>query len=290
MAVSKDLEAFESDYEVQEREIIVLTSNASGGAGKAGRASPGGADVFWTASQQILAYVDSATGELKKGDGRVVWPLTDKQHKKHSVGWPYNFKKETIYRLRARELRDKTVPEGMPSSFFNRFLVVKELKKNVRDERLEAILAEYRKPVILNDEEFGEFRLSKEFGQFEGNIEWLGEEVSIALEVDPDSKGTCTKAMNVLRSLASDAAEQDRRFRAFAAEKLTDLANDYWREENDTKITPEEFARRIGLFDLSIGSDGTYFASFNDDELFYGHVVSVYGNIDKGLEDANIEG
>ena len=293
MAIDKDLEAFESAYAEEVKEIIVLTSDANGGAGRNGGAAPGGAEVLWTASAYILAYVDCGSGELKPGDGRLQWPLTDEEMKEHSFSWPYNFKKETIYRLKVRELRDKTVPNGMLSAFGNRFLVVEVLEENACDERLLDILTEYRKPVVVNDKELGEFVLNKQYDQFEGQVDWLGEEVFVVLEVSADNRATWTKALNALRKLVADQEAKDQEFKAFAAMRLTALAND-WRQQEEGKdaaeITREEFAGRIGLSELSLTSGGKYIAWYNDDDMFFGHVITVYGSLNKGVETANIEG
>ena len=47
----EELKKFASVYQKEEKEILILTSDAGGGAGKGPR------DVFWTASKYFLAYV-----------------------------------------------------------------------------------------------------------------------------------------------------------------------------------------------------------------------------------------
>jgi len=97
---NKDFEVFANEYTKEEKEIIVLTNNQSGGAGKLNNS--------WDASQYFLAYFD-----IEKND-----------------------KPETIYHLRVRELKNKTVPEGSLPSFYNRFMVVKVIKENIQNEEL----------------------------------------------------------------------------------------------------------------------------------------------------------
>lgn len=86
------------------------------------------------------------------------------------------------------------------------------------------------------------------------------------------------------------------KFRAFAAEKLTELANDWQDEgygdedgEDLAAITEESFAGRIVISELSIDAEGDY-EVYYDDDMFWGHVIIVNGSVDGGMEDACIAG
>lgn len=282
MDVQKLIKAFESEYREEEKEILVLMSDASGGAGR------GGGESLWMASAYFLAYFDVGEKKLRKGDGRIVWPITDEEQKEGAY-W-HRFKKGSIYRLRVREMIDRTVPKGMAPSFFNRFLPVETLEEDVQNEELLAILAEYRKPVKIADDVLGEFELDKDLDLLQGTIDWQGNEVSVSLDIDPDDEATWTKSMKVLRALFDQRARRDAEFRAFAAERLTSLANDWLQEENAAPITKQDFIERIGLSELSITEDGSFTAYYDDDDMFLGHVITVSGSVEKGPQSANIEG
>ena len=85
------------------------------------------------------------------------------------------------------------------------------------------------------------------------------------------------------------------KFRAFAAEKLTELAND-WQDkgyddedgEDLAAITEESFPGRIVISELSIDAEGDYEVYYDD--MFWGHVIIVNGSVDGGMEDAYIAG
>jgi hypothetical protein len=276
------IKAFESAYREEEKEILVLFSDASGGAAK------NGVETLWTAQAYFLAYVDVGANELKKGEGRIVWPMTDKEENKQ--GYWRRFKKGCIYRLRVREPIDRTVPAGMLPSFFNRFLPVETLEEDVQHEELLAVLAEYRKPVKISDEALGEFELNKDLDLFNGTIDWLGKKIHVSLDVDPDSKATWTKAKKVLRTLFDQQAQRDAEFRAFAAERLVGLANDWSQEEDAAPITQQDFAKRIRLSGLSVSSGGSFTAYYDDGDMFLGHAVTVSGSVRKGPRSADIAG
>jgi len=279
---NKDFEVFASKYQKEEKEILILTSDGGGGAQKMGDS--------WDASKYFLAYIDIASNELKKGDGRVNWIISEEESKEHGCSWPYYFKGGVIYRLKVRELIDKTVPEGRLPSYYNRFMIIDVIEENVLNDELLAILAEYRKPVKIADKVLGEFELDKDLVLFNGAINWLEKNISVSLEVNVDNKSSWNKAMNVLRNLFEQQIQQDSEFRDFAAEQLTDLANDWIQDDNTPEISKGDFTCRISLSELAVTSSGDYTAYYDDDDMFLGHVVTVSGNIETGIKSAVIEG
>lgn len=269
------MKEWEDSFEKKEREIIVLRHEGGGGSLRNG---------FWEWDEYFLAYVDCETGELHKEEGRIEFPVTDKEN------LPYHFEDETIYKLRVREKLPEEVPNGaLPIK--NHFLVVEVLEKNVACLELEEILTEYRKPVVIQDDILGELTYDKQIKSFEGNIAWLGGKVHISLYVDKDNKSGITKAKKALKILVSEPEKWDVDLRSFAAKKLTKLACE-WAESDEeaAEITEESFAKRISLSLIWVTSGGSFTAYFDDDDLFFGHSITVCGSPKKGLLSADIEG
>jgi hypothetical protein len=266
---------WEDSFEKKEREIIVLRHEGGGGSLRNG---------FWEWDEYFLAYVDCETGELHKEEGRIEFPVTDKEN------LPYHFEDETIYKLRVREKLPEEVPNGaLPIK--NHFLVVEVLEKNVACLKLEEILAEYRKPIVLQDDVLGELTYDKQIKSFEGNIAWLGGKIHISLYVDKDNKSGITKAKKALKILVSEQKKWDADLRSFAAKKLTKLACEWAEsEEEAAEITEESFAKRISLSLIWMTSGGSFSAYFDDDDLFFGHSITVCGSPKKGIISADIEG
>ena len=179
---------WEDSFEKKERETIVLRHEGGGGSLRNG---------FWDWAAYFLAYVDCETGELHKEEGRIVYPVTDKEN------LPYQFEDETIYKLKVRAKLPEEVPNGvLPAK--KHFLVVEVLEKNAACKELEEILAEYRRPIILQDDILGELTYDKQIKSFEGNIAWLGGKVHISLYVDKDNKSGITKAKKALKTMVSE--------------------------------------------------------------------------------------
>ena len=266
---------WKDSFEKKEREIIVLRHEGGGGSLRNG---------FWEWDEYFLAYVDCETGELHKEEGRIEFPVTDKEK------LPYHFEDETIYKLRVREKLPEEVPNGaLPIK--NHFLVVEVLEKNAACPELEEILAEYRKPIILQDDVLGELTYDKQIKSFEGNIAWLGGKVHISLYVDKDNKSGITKAKKALKTMVSEQEKWDADLRSFAAQKLTKLACE-WAESDEeaAEITEESFAKRISLSSICMISGGSFSAYFDDDDLFFGHCITVCGSLKKEIVSADIEG
>ena len=268
-------------FEEEAKEILVLLAGGSG-AGKM--------NGFWDVSHYFIAYVDCQTGTLHTGDGRIVYPVSDEEH--DAGGILDRFRREAVYRLKARKRIPHKIPEGVTASSQNQFLIVEVLEEDTPCPALEEVLAEYRRPVVLNDEELGELSLDKDLDMFEGGISWRGEDIDISLEVDSSSEDTWTAAVRAMKQMAAEQDTWDRDMRAFAARELTELACE-WRESADEdvpEITEESFAQRIELTSIAMDADGSFSAYFEDDDMFFGHCVVVYGTLADGVASAVMAG
>ena len=269
------LSEWEDTFEKKEREIIVLRHEGGGGSLRNG---------FWEWDAYFLAYVDCETGELHKEEGRIEFPVMDKEEP------PFQFEEETIYKLRVREKLPEEVPEGaLPSK--NHFLVVDILEANAVCPELEEMLIEYRKPVVLQDDILGDLTYEKLHKSFKGNVAWLSGKIHISLYVDKDNKSGITKAKKLLKTMVLEQEKWDADLRSFAAKELTEFACEWAEsEEEATLITEESFAKRISLSLLWVTSGASFSACFDDDELFFGHSIAVSGSLKKGMISAKIEG
>ena len=272
---------WERTFEDEAREILVLLAGG-GGAGKR--------NGFWDVSHYFIAYVDCQTGALHTGDGRIVYPVSDEEN--DAGGILDRFPREAVYRLKAREKIPHKVPEGMSASSQNQFLIVEVLEEDAPCPALDKVLAEYRKPVVLNDEELGKLTLDKDLDMFEGEILWRGEQICLSLEVDAADEDTWADAVRAMKVMLVEQERWDRDMRASAARELTELACE-WRESADEEvpeITEESFARRIELRSIAMDADGSFSAYFDDDDMFFGHCVTAYGTLADGVASVVMQG
>ena len=272
---------WERSFEEEVREILVLLAGG-GGAGKR--------KGFWDVSHYFIAYVDCQTGALHTGGGRIVYPVSDEEH--DAGGVLDRFRREGVYRLKARKKIPHEVPEGVTASLQNQFLIVEVLEEDPPCSALEEVLAEYRRPVVVTDEVLGELTLDKDLDTFEGEVLWCGEQIFLVLEVDAADEGTWADARRAMKVMLAEQDRWDRDMRTSAARELTELACE-WRESADEEvpeITEESFARRIELRSIAMDADGSFSAYFDDDDMFFGHCVTAYGTLTDGVTAANMEG
>lgn len=268
---------WENSFDKKEQEILVLRHEGDVTSKRNG---------FWEVAVCCLAYIDCETGELHKEECRFVFAASEKEYENHLIP---EFDKETVYHLKVR----KKLPEKLPEIMIKRldFLLVDVIEKNAQSPELEEILAEYKKPVIIEDDILGELLYDRTIKSFEGHISWLDKNIDISLDVDKDNKSGITKARKAMKELYLSAEKRDAEMRIFAAKKLIDLARDWCESEEEAlKITEESFADRIGIESISITSGGLFSAYFNDDDIFAGHCITVAGSLKKGITSASMGG
>lgn len=289
MNLKQEQKKLEQNYEQEIMDILVLLGDMGGGAGSVTK-------NIWEPYVDILAYIDLSTQELIKCKGQISWLAEEKDRN----GWIYHLENKKIYHLKVR--RRKQEKQNLVNHVF---LLVEVVERELTHPELNKILEEYQKPLIIEDGLCGNFELERRFGWFSGKLDWLGETCWAALECDgedaKEGEETAEGALRALHVIYKDLKEWDEKFRRFAAEHLTELANDWLmdseefdeeEEEYDEEnlITEDVFAERIGISEITVSPYGDYEVYYNDDDMFWGHVIIVSGNIETGIEDAQIAG
>ena len=245
-------------------------------------------DTFWTANTHTLAMADAATGQVISGRCYLSWPLTNNE--RETGEYAKRFVKGNIYRIKVRRWKGDALGEP-------RWYVTDVLEEGVPCTELEEIWAEYTKPILLEDEVLGTLTLDREMSTFDGTCQWMGKEIRISLDVEIEKKASWTRVTNVMKKLLANQEVWDKALRAMATQKFTALANEWLADNDQTDCDPEkdpvtqdEFARRILLTEFSVSPNGRFTAWYNDDDLFWGHVITVDGILKKGPIDADMQG
>ena len=263
------------------------------GGGNTSASRPKGQE-YWGASAPILGNIDLTNGKKSSQKASAQWALTEGEYE--SRGYFEYFKQGVIYKVKG--LPPKLM-EG--DSFFNNpfrmggVYVLEILEKGVQDEFLQGLIDEFNKPVVIHSKLFGDMTLDRSYGWFEGSGNWLGEtvDVDISCEDENDAK----KLLPKLEEMFENAERWDKDIRTFAAGELTELANDWLDAENEDEdgeqlpeITEEDFARRIKIVSIELDEDAEFTVFFDDDNMFLRHSVVVYGDLENGPNEANMEG
>lgn len=218
-------------------------------------------------------------------------------HEEDKDGWIYHLKDLTIYHIKCRKIKPETVMKNAQPRFFNHFMLTEVVDREAENPALSKLLEKYKEVVVIEGGDCGTFTLERHFNWFAGTVDWLGENCHVTLECDEENGTTADRALTQFKNIYANLKEWDQKFRAFAAEKLTENANDWQDEGYDDEngedlaaITEESFAGRIVISEFSIDAEGDYEVYYDDDDMFWGHVIIVSGSVDGGMEDAYIAG
>lgn len=274
---------FMQRFDTVEKEVLVLTEEGTS-------ASKYGRDKLYEASVTVLALVDVATGELIDDKAYLEWQLTEKECQTSEK--IFNLQGKTIYRLKVQEsLLFTNSFEGEVRR--GKYLWVKEvLERSCHEERLDMILEEYLKPVVIQLQGCEELVLDKSLGMFSGDGSWNGDSCRIHLDVDESSAETAKDAQNTWKALMDNSKEWDKKARQYAAAELAECASDWAldEDENAEDITEDEFVKRMGISEICVSIGGDFDIYYDDDDMFWGHVIIVSGNIETGIDDAYMAG
>jgi len=269
--------AFTACYcdESYDQDIIILSGEDCEYANKAEQAQ------LWDAHCRFLAYIDD-DGQLHHAKGCISWPESDAERKSDERP---RFRDLTIYRLRVRPHRDESYD----------FMLLNIVEKAVPDDALAAICEKYRQLNRWQEAPFAVFIQFEDLEAFYGPGEWLGQPISISLACAQGQTHPAAAAIATLHRLHTAQQDWHDRLTAYAARELIEIARD-WQEDGEGEIDDEarlseaDFARRIRLEEISIDEDGGFTAWFDDDNIFWGHVIMVSINADGEYEDAEFAG
>ena len=149
-----------------------------------------------------------------------------------------------------------------------------------------SILSLFRKKpdsITINDE-MGTFILQNPLKDklYDGEIKWLGREVSVSLYCDSGDSPAADIALENLRRIVAESAGWDKKLRQCAVEYAAgeDGFVEIWGENADfPPITTEEFLCRISLGFLYVYPNGEIYFDYDLDEMFADHGLGIYANI-----------
>ena len=154
-------EEFYGMYGPKEQEVVALIKRCIGG----GYHNKGD---FWGMTVVTLGMVFCDTGKASPKEERLEWPVTNEE-RDGERGWG-RFRNEQICRLKIRRIK-----EEWAQNLVARPWCISEVVRAHEDcPELQAILDEYHKPVVIQDEVLGELTLDKDYDAFEGEIQWCG--------------------------------------------------------------------------------------------------------------------
>ena len=170
----------------------------------------------------------------------------------------------------------------------HRIIITKIKRIGLKDKALLAIAEKLRESVIFDGGELGEFVLDRRIGCYTGNVEWQNRTIKLRLESSHAEEPV--KAMEWAKILLNAEDTWNARIGAFVIEKMLDMKNGEWRDDDETEITGPEFLKRMVPTSLELTEEGSFTFWFDDGELFFGHSIMVDGHLESGLRNASLFG
>ncbi|MGY4761627.1 DUF2262 domain-containing protein [Paenibacillus caseinilyticus] len=264
----KEIQEFNARFDEEIVEIAGVTEACEVGAGK------GMGQVMWNPSINLIAWKRIGEDEpLIRDRTRLEWLVSNSELSKAKDVLQAN----SLVRLRVR-IGEKSL------------MFIEVLDPSYQDKELNVVLEESFKPVFYHDEMLGQFELDKSIDLFEKEVQFDGERVELHFEWQSD-ENPMKLALQTAYSLFGDQEGWNKRLKAYAADELLDLANDWLEQEDEPqyeKITEEIFINSIKIWTISVYPEGRFTVYYSDGDLFWGHSICVNGNISGEFESAHI--
>ena len=227
---NKQFKELAAQYLPGELTLLAVTGANGFGGGKVGK------EKLWRASIGLTAWMEEDSPDIHRGE----------------------FVLSTIADDRLLGVLQRRAPQDFIIKFKGRVsedgkrLLLLDLPEPGFDPDLKAILEEQKKPVTFWEEGLGTFTLNRQVDWFETELDWLGTEISLTIDMEEDRE----EALQNAKTLLASAADWDKRVRAYAADELVSLAND-WSQDMDEDgetptITREQFMERMELESIEI--------------------------------------
>jgi hypothetical protein len=166
--------------------------------------------------------------------------------------------------------------------------LIEVLGKESSDDELNTRAEQLRQPVTVEHPFFGTVTLNRALNWYEAALPWNSRITRLYL-----SREGCEKEQElfeIARRLWDQQKRWDKRIRDYAVEKLLGLKNDLWLGEDEKEFTPARFKARMTVESITVYPDGSFEFTYDDGNLFWGHVIQVSGMISGGLTHAGIAG
>lgn len=235
-------------------------------------------------NEPIIGYVDLTDGRQDGKERLLVWTPTPEEEERNGSNNPFYstlFEERKIYRIRG------LVPKDPAEKAKGGIRIIEILSADEQSEFIEGLFEEYYRTEILESEIFGELRYTKKDGDYSSACNWQGRRIPIYLSCEPED---AEQALKYLEQMYTDQKQWDKKMRDFIVDELLSTANDWLSDGDEPEITGEEFARRITISSIEMYDDGSFTIYFDDDDIFAGHSIDVYGNMEEGIKSADLIG
>lgn len=264
----KTIDDFEKEFCGEVVELLIITLQNVGGATvlKNGWKLP---------SVHFVASVNVGTKEFSEIEGRLEWLVSPEEYEEKGLLYSYSFEPYQIHHIKCQKRPQRQLEPYMAAVANNCYRLLEYIEDGQSDSRLEALIAEYVKPVVIKDS-IGEFTLNRAYSWFEGFITYEGGKIHAIFAASAD-ESLPPSSFDDLKKFMGTFQVQDTRIKDYIVKELWETAQDWIdSDENDVELTEEYFTNSLSLSELSINEDGELTLYYDDsEEIFAGHAIEV---------------
>ena len=255
---SKKIKEFESKFNLEELELIILTEGESDSL-----LIGNYREIF----VNFVAFINVNSQELIKKHGSLRWLSKKRKYKYVEKGTKdivldkkgkYLFDKYKIYRVKVRKHKEDNMEQ---------YLLVDIINNNETNEQLE----NYKKLLInktIIKEEFGKFTLDrKKSSCFVGKMNFWGNECKIHLNTDSEDGNTAEKAMVILKEIIKNEKEIYDRITEYGTSKFNDIVESDMYDELSKDVSIDMLSKSQ-INDIHINPQANYIGIYFKDTLF----------------------
>jgi hypothetical protein len=138
----------------------------------------------------------------------------------------------------------------------------------------------------LNHPILGLLKYNDKYDWYEGNL--IFQDRSIELSVTANNKTTIESILEPIDGFVDRLEHYTETAKDYAVEKLLELKNDVWLDEDEKPLTPTQFKVRMLIKSIGISPDSSICFNYDDSELFAGHEIFVTMDSSNRFIDAGI--
>lgn len=137
----------------------------------------------------------------------------------------------------------------------------------------------------IKDKLLGEMKFDEQWDSIEGEIQIKGRDVSFGIAVDDvNDKDTIRYWLGEMKKFVAEFDKWDRQMKRFAAKGLMESNQQYGSlKDGKIGITEKEFEERITIHSIAVDED-EFAVYYDDDNIFQGHSIVIYGTWKTGME------
>jgi hypothetical protein len=134
----------------------------------------------------------------------------------------------------------------------------------------------------------GLLRYNNKYDCYEGQITL--QQVSISFSFVKDDESEIELILDSINRFVDHLGIYTENAKNYAVEKLLELKNETWLDEDEEPLTPEQFKIRMILESIDISSKGDVAFFYNDGDLFFGHCILIKMDSNNRFIDSEIAG